>query len=65
MTKYFSYYISYYSYGYDSSISSTTCYNITIGMNTDNTTECITSANTYGTNVTHINTDTDADTDFY
>ena len=34
-------------------------------MNTDTTTECITSANTYGTNVTHINTDTDADTDFY
>ena len=34
-------------------------------MNTDNTTECITSTNTYGTNVTHINTYTDADTDFY
>ena len=32
-------------------------------MNTENNNTCITAANTYGTHVTHINTDTDATTD--
>ena len=32
-------------------------------MNTDNTTEFITSENTYGTDIIYTNTETDADTD--